>query len=42
MPGLTVDDGIMAGLLGLLAGLSYAGIGAASASVEPSIGRSPE
>lgn len=39
MPGLTVDDGIMAGLLGVLAGLSYAGIGAASSTVEPSIGR---
>ena len=39
MPGLTLDDAIMAGLLGLLAGLSYAGIGAASTTVEPGVGR---
>jgi hypothetical protein len=39
MPGLDLDDLIMAGLLGLLGGLSYAGIGAASTNVEPHIGR---
>lgn len=39
MPGFTVDDAIMAALLGILAALSYAGIGAASSAVEPSIGR---
>ena len=39
MPGLNVDDGIMAGLLGLIAALSYAGIGAGSVKLEPDIGR---
>lgn len=41
MPGLTVDDGIVAGLLGVLAALSYAGIGASSSKLEPEVGRTP-
>jgi hypothetical protein len=40
MPGLSIDDGITAALLGLLGALGYAGIGAASQNVEPTIGRS--
>lgn len=39
MPGLTLDDLIVAGLLGLLGGLGYAGIGAASPALEPGVGR---
>lgn len=38
MPGLTTDDIIGAVLLGVVFGLGYAGIGAASSSVEPNVG----
>lgn len=41
MPGLSLDDLIIAGLLGLIGGLGYAGIGAASPKIEPDVGRTP-
>lgn len=39
LPGLTGDDWLTAGLLGVVLGLGYAGIGAASTRIEPDIGR---
>lgn len=38
LPGITGDDLIGAVLLGLVFGLSYAGIGVASSNVEPNVG----
>lgn len=39
LPGISLDDAVQAGLLGVIFALAYAGIGAASANVEPNIGR---
>lgn len=41
LPDLTTDDWLQAGLLGVVLGLGYAGIGAASSKLEPGIGRKP-
>lgn len=41
LPGISMDELMQAGLLGVLFGLGYAGIGAASQNIEPAIGRKP-
>jgi hypothetical protein len=42
LPGVSLDDLVQAGLLGVIFGLGYAGIGAASPQVEPHIGNKPD
>jgi hypothetical protein len=42
LPGISGDEAVEAGLLGIGAALAYAGIGAASGAVEPFIGNKME